>query len=100
MVPHHIAWYPNFYLLFKFNIYKKSNNTNITYDYITFNNTNWVGTIPTKSISLSNQKEFYLNNKDNIRLINYASRKGQKYPLLFIVNQSKLCGTKVHVKMH
>ena len=32
----------NFYLLFKFNIYKKLNTTNITYDgvYITFNGTN------------------------------------------------------------
>jgi hypothetical protein len=32
----------NFYLLFKFNIYKKSDSTNITYDgtYITFDGTN------------------------------------------------------------
>ena len=32
----------NFYLLFKFNIYKNSNSTNITYDstYITFDGTN------------------------------------------------------------
>ena len=32
----------NFYLLFKFNIYKKSNSTNIIYDstYITFDGTN------------------------------------------------------------
>ena len=32
----------NFYLLFKFNIYKNSNSTNITYDstYITFDSTN------------------------------------------------------------
>ena len=40
----------NFYLLFKFNIYKKSDSTNIIYDgtYITFNGTNLVCTIPTK----------------------------------------------------
>ena len=32
----------NFYLLIKFNIYKKSDSTNITYDdiYITFDDTN------------------------------------------------------------
>ena len=51
----------NFYLLFKFNIYKKSDSTNITLDgtnitydsiYITFDGTNWVGTIPKKIISL------------------------------------------------
>ena len=48
----------NFYLLFKFNIYKKKiditnitlDSTNITYisTYITFNSINWVDTIPTK----------------------------------------------------
>ena len=49
----------NFYLLFKFNIYKKSDNTritldstNITYDgtYITFDGTNRIGIIPTKRV--------------------------------------------------
>ena len=42
----------NFYLLFKLNIYKKTDSTNITYDdtYITFDGTNQVGTIPTKRV--------------------------------------------------
>ena len=47
----------NFYLLFKFNIYKKTDSTNITLDnnnitydvtYIIFDGTNWVGTITKK----------------------------------------------------
>ena len=42
----------NFYLLFKFNIYKKSDNTNITYDstYIKFDDTNRVDITPTKKV--------------------------------------------------
>ena len=42
----------NFYLLFKFNIYKKLDSTNITYDgtYIIYDGTNWVGTIPKKKV--------------------------------------------------
>jgi hypothetical protein len=49
----------NFYLLFKFKIYKKTKSTNITLDstkitydgiYITFDDTNCVGTIPTKRV--------------------------------------------------
>ena len=42
----------NFYLLFKFNIYKKPDSTYITFDgtYITFDGTNWVGNILTKKV--------------------------------------------------
>jgi hypothetical protein len=51
----------NFYLLFKFNIYKKSYNTNITLDrtnitydgtYITFDGTNKVGTISIERVDI------------------------------------------------
>ena len=57
----------NFYLLFKFNIYKKSYNTNIIYNgtYIIFDGINLIGIILTKKSVNINPKNLLYNKPQN-----------------------------------